>query len=90
MKATAYIQVAPTRDRYGQVKSLRIARLTKGIPDSPVRGSLVMRIEVDVHPEVFAIPTAHLEVNGDPASLASLVIPVAIVDDDDDEEEEDG
>lgn len=87
MKATGYIQVAPTRDRYGEVKSLRVVRLTKGIPDSPEPGSLVMRIEVDVHPEVFAIPTAHLEVNGDPTSLASLVIPVATPLDDEGEED---
>lgn len=77
MKATAYIQIVPQRRR-DAVTSLRIVKLTQSMPRDPEPGALVSRLEVEIDPAVFAVPTLHVEIDGNPSSVAPLVVPVSV------------
>lgn len=80
MKATAYIQIVPQRQG-DKVTALRIVKLTQSMPRDPEPGALVSRIEVEVDPAVFAVPTMRVEVGGDPSAVSPMVVPVPVPDD---------
>lgn len=88
MKAEAYLQIVPTRNRNGDVKSLRITRLTQTLPGIPEPGSFVVKVKFDVDPEIFAVPTIEMAFDCEPSELASAVVPIPYVPEDEEDDDD--
>lgn len=83
MRSIAYIQIVPTRSSSGEVRKLKLGALTQGPPVSPEPGAMVVRLEIEADPALFAIPTAQVVLDGDPNALSMAVVPHPVTEDTD-------
>lgn len=71
MKAYGYVQVTADRRKDGAARSLRLARVTAGVPRDPLPGALVLKVAVDVPDEWANIQTVEAAAS---AGLAAIVL----------------
>lgn len=53
MNVTAYLQLQPVFGRGGGVREIKAMRLTQTRPESPLPGAAVVKLTLDVAPEIF-------------------------------------